>query len=181
MKKDVAVLIGSLRTDSYNRALFEACKKHAPEGLALREVPIALPLFNEDDEANFPQEATAFKEELERADGVLIISPEYNRSIPGGLKNAIDWASRKGGTGQASFNGKKVATAGATPGSLGTAVMQHHLRSVLLHLGAEVMGIPEFHFGKAGDRVDVGGVLKEEKDVEFVKKFLAAFGDFLEK
>ncbi|XKT74569.1 MAG: NADPH-dependent FMN reductase [Patescibacteria group bacterium UBA2163] len=179
--KDVVVLIGSLRKDSYNRALFEACKKHAPEGMALREVPIMLPLFNEDAEADFPQEATAFKEELERADGILIISPEYNRSIPGGLKNAIDWVSRTGGTGQASFKGKKIAVAGATPGSIGTAVMQHHLRSVLLHLGAEVMGIPEFHFGKARDRVDVDGTLKEEKDVAFVQKFLSAFGDFLER
>ncbi len=177
--KKIAILIGSLRKESYNRALFEAFKKQAPAGLSFEEVSIDLPLLNTDLEDNFPEAATAFKEKVEHADGILIISPEYNRSIPGVLKNALDWGSRPGTTGKNSFNGKKAAIVGATMGGLGTAQMQQHLRSILVYFDMQVMGQPEFYLSGVQDKLQVDGTVTDEKTKSFIDTYLGTFEKFV--
>lgn len=172
---NIVCIIGSLREKSFNRALFNTLVEVAPEGVAVREAPIGgLPLYNADNENPLPDSVQTFKKAIENADGVIIITPEYNRSISGVLKNAIDWASRPDGG--SSWAGKAVTTMGATPGSLGTAAAQMHLKGILVYLGTRPMGQPEFYFGKAHEYLDdAGGAISDEKMRERVKKFLTAF------
>src|SRR5215213_5852127 len=126
----VGYFVGSLATASINRLLSKALVRLAPPELELTEVPFKdLPLYSYDYDANFPPVAMALKDTLARADAVLFVTPEYNRSIPGGLKNAIDWASRPWG--KNSFARKPSAVIGTSPGKIGTAVGQQHLRSIL--------------------------------------------------
>ena len=138
----IAVIVGSLRRDSINRKLAEALAKLAeprPEFTFLKIDD--LPLFNQDLEPNPPAAVTRIKGEIEAADGVLIVTPEYNRSIPGVLKNAIDWASRP--YGKNSFTGKPTAASAAIGRPIGTAAAQQHLRSILAYLNVTLMGQPE--------------------------------------
>ena len=126
----VGYLIGSLAKDSINRKLARALVRLAPAHLEMTEISFReLPLYSHDYDADFPPVARAFKEELAGVDAILFVTPEYNRSIPGGLKNAIDWASRP--YGKNSFTRKPSAVIGTSPGSIGTAVAQQGLRSVL--------------------------------------------------
>lgn len=166
----IACLIGSLRKDSYNRKVFNVLNKLAPSNVEFSEVSIAgLPVFNADAEDPLPQEVVALKEGIEKADAVLFISPEYNRSIPGGLKNAIDWATRGEGN---SFKGKVGGVVGATPGRLGTAPMQMHLKGVMVYLGMRVVGQPEVYLGSADTLFDESGALSDEKAKVVLKKFI---------
>src|SRR4029453_18463879 len=129
----IAVIVGSLRRDSINRKLAEALAKLAGPKLEFTYVRIDdLPLFNQDLEPNPPAAVTRIKGQIESADGVLVVTPEYNRSIPGVLKNAIDWASRP--YGKNSFNGKPTAAIGASGGAIGTAAGPPHLRTLLTYL-----------------------------------------------
>ena len=129
-KFDVGYLIGSLASRSINRRLASALVKLAPADMALKEIPIRdLPLYSYDYDSDYPEVAKRFKEAIAGVDAVLFVTPEYNRSIPGALKNAIDWASRP--YGQNAFTRKPSAVIGTSPGSIGTAVGQQHLRSVL--------------------------------------------------
>ena len=138
----VGYFIGSLAAGSINRQLAKALIKVAPPKLTFTEIPIKdLPLYSYDYDADFPPAARAFKNAIAEVDAVLFVTPEYNRSIPGGLKNAIDWASRP--YGQNSFTRKPSAVIGTSPGAIGTAVAQQHLRSVLGFCNSPQMNSPE--------------------------------------
>ena len=147
MRRDVAVLVGSLRKDSVNRKVANALAELAPPALKLGIVEIgSLPLYDHDAEANLPAPWAQFRERIRRADAVLFVTPEYNRSIPGGLKNAIDWLSRM--TPQP-FAGKPMAVFGASGGPLGTARAQYHLRQMMVFLDGRFIHKPEVMIGAA--------------------------------
>ena len=138
----IGYFVGSLARGSINRTLSKALIRLAPEDLDFTEIPIKdLPLYSYDYDADFPPAGRALKEAIEGSDGILFVSPEYNRSIPGALKNAIDWGSRPWGTN--SFARKPTGIIGASPGSIGTAVMQSSMRAVLSFLDAPQLNAPE--------------------------------------
>jgi chromate reductase len=138
----VGYLIGSLAKESINRKLAKALVRLAPPELEMSEISFRdLPLYSYDYDADYPPEGKAFKASIAAVDAVLFVTPEYNRSIPGGLKNAIDWASRPYGTN--SFTGKPSAVIGTSPGAIGTAVAQQNLRSVLGFCNSPQMNAPE--------------------------------------
>ena len=146
MNKDhkivVAVLVGSLRKASINRRLAHAVARLAPPDFQFDQVQIGqLPLYNQDFDADYPAAGRQLKQQIEAADAVLIATPEYNRSIPGVLKNAIDLASRPWGTN--SFAGKPGAVIGASIGATGSALAQQHVRNVLAYLDVATLGQPE--------------------------------------
>ena len=153
----VGYLIGSLAKESINRKLARALVRLAPRELEMTEVPFRdLPLYSYDYDADYPPPGRAFKEALAKVDAVLFVTPEYNRSIPGGLKNAIDWASRP--YGQNSFSRKPSAVIGTSPGAIGTAVAQQQLRSVLSFCNSPQMNAPEAYiqFSPGMDRLYSG-------------------------
>jgi chromate reductase len=155
-------IVGSLRKESYNRSLMNAFVALKPEGIDVEIADIGiLPLYNQDDEADVPEVAQKLKAQVENADAVIIATPEYNRSVPGALKNAIDWLSRP--YGKNSFSGKRVLVVGASTGPTGAAMGQYDLKKMLLHGNAEVFGQPEFFLGTAGDKFDASGALTDEK------------------
>ena len=138
----IAFIVGSLRTDSFNRKLANAIVKLAPPEFAFKQVQIGdLPLYNQDDDENQAESVKRLKNEIKGAQGLLFITPEYNRSIPGVLKNAIDHASRPHG--QNAWAGKPAGVLGASIGVIGTAVAQQHLRNILTFLGVPTLGQPE--------------------------------------
>lgn len=138
----IGFIVGSIASNSINRQLARALSLLAPPALKFEEIAIReLPFYSADHDADFPPAARAFKQALAGADGVLIVTPEYNRSMPGVLKNALDWASRpRGGN---AFARKPAAIIGTSPGALGTAIAQQHLRAVLNVLDARLMAQPE--------------------------------------
>jgi len=141
-KYQVGYFVGSLSSTSINRELSQVLIKLAPEDLEFTEIPIGnLPLYSQDYDANYPPEATALKDAISRSDAVLFVTPEYNRSIPGALKNAIDWASRPWG--QNAFDHIPAGVIGASIGQIGTAVAQQSLRAVLSFCNARQMTAPE--------------------------------------
>jgi chromate reductase, NAD(P)H dehydrogenase (quinone) len=173
MSIKVAVLVGSLRKDSINRRLARAVEKLAPDELAFEHVDIGgLPLYNQDFDGGYPAPCQQLKRQIEAADALLFVTPEYNRSIPGVLKNAIDIASRPWGTN--SFAGKPGAVIGASIGSTGSALAQQHLRNVLAYLDVPLLGQPEVfvHFKDDGP-VDANGDIT----VDSTRKFLQGFVD----
>lgn len=173
----IAVIVGSLRTASYNKALARTITEVAPEGTEFVYGDISvLPLFNEDLEAQYPQEATNLKEIVRSADGLLIVTAEYNRGIPGVLKNGIDWISRPW-DGQP-LKGKPVAIAGVSSGKIGTAVAQSHLRQMLVYLEARLMGQPEVYAGPSATVFDESGKA-DEKTRQHLGKFIASFVDHI--
>lgn len=138
----IAVVVGSLRKASFNHQLATALAKLAPQGFTFKQVDIGeLPLYNQDDDANPVPAVVRFKEAIKAADGLLFVTPEYNRSMPGVLKNALDQASRP--YGQSVWSGKPGAVVGITIGTSGTALAQQHLRNVLSYLDVPTMGQPE--------------------------------------
>src|SRR3954454_14291403 len=144
---DVGYFVGSLSSTSINRVLAQALIRVAPEGLRFTEIPIGdLPLYSPDFDSDFPPQAVALKEAIAGSNAVLFVTPEYNRSIPGALKNAIDWASRPWG--QNSFDHIPAAMIGASVGQIGTAVAQQGLRAVMAFCNARQMTAPEayIHF-----------------------------------
>jgi chromate reductase len=174
----VAYVIGSLATGSINRRLARALIELAPPELELREAPIAgLPLYNYELDKAFPEPARAFKQAIENADAVLLITPEYNRSIPGGLKNAIDWASRP--YGDNAFAGKVTAIIGASTGAIGTAVAQQHLRGVLNYCDAVLMNQPEAYIQFNKDVFSADGTVRDPSLVKVLEAFMTAFRDFI--
>ena len=138
----IAVIVGSLRHDSFNRKLASAVAKLAPPEFSFRQVEIGdLPLYNQDDDTNQAESVKRLKKEINGAQGLLFVTPEYNRSIPGVLKNAIDHASRP--YGQSAWAGKPAGVLGASPGATGTAMAQQHLRNILATLDVPTLGQPE--------------------------------------
>ncbi len=132
-----------------------------------------IPLFNEDDEKNPPERVLEFRRKIREADAILFATPEYNYSIPGVLKNAIDWGSRP--YGQSSWHGKPAAVMGASPGALGTARSQYHLRQVFVALDVKDMNQPELMIANAGQKFDANGNLTDETTKQYLQKFLTAF------
>lgn len=170
----IAVFVGSLQQNSLNKKLTENLERLAPEGVEFDYVDLNLPLFNQDLEANFPAEAQKVKDQVEAADGVIFATPEYNRSIPGVLKNAIDWASRPWGTN--SFDGKPVGIVGATVSPVGTAVAQSDLRHIAGYLNTKLMGQPELYLALAGDKFDENGTIdagSEQLLQDYITSFVA--------
>ena len=171
---DVAVLVGSLRKESFNRKMANALAGLAPPSMKLEIVEFRdLPLFNQDEEATPPASSAAFKARVMKADAVLFVTPEYNRSVPGGLKNAIDVASRP--YGKSAFDGKPAAVVSVSPGAIGGFGANHHLRQSLVFLNMPTLQQPEAYIGGAADLFDSAGKLSNEKTREFMQKFLAAF------
>jgi chromate reductase len=139
---DIAVVVGSLRRDSFNRKLATGLARLAPADFRLKEVQIGdLPLYNQDDDANQAPAVKRLKSEIAGAKGLLFITPEYNRSVPGVLKNALDNASRP--YGQSAWAGKPAGVIGVSPGAIGTALAQQHLRNILAYLDVPTLGQPE--------------------------------------
>lgn len=160
-------IVGSVRSGSYNQSLFNAFAAAVPIDVEIVQARIdALPFYNADIEEPYPAEALELKQILNTADGFLIVTPEYNRGVPGILKNAIDWMSRP--KGPSPFSGKPVLVAGASDGNIGTAVAQASLKGSLLHLNAHVLGRPEFFLGMAQDKFDAEGNLIDPKTQEFI-------------
>ncbi|RBP99494.1 NADPH-dependent FMN reductase [Bifidobacterium xylocopae] len=167
----IAVFVGSLRKESFNRKLARSIENLLPAGVNFEYADMDLPLYNQDLDGDFPAKATALKELVERADGILFVTPEYNRSFSGVLKNAIDWASRPWG--QSSFAGKPAAIVGASIGALGATQAQAALRNVLLFLDMKVMGQPEVYFNAATGFDGQGNLA--DSSVDFLRGFAEAF------
>ncbi|PKI91193.1 ACP phosphodiesterase [Actinomycetales bacterium SN12] len=176
----IGYIVGSLASDSINRVLASALVRLAPEGLELTEIPIRdLPLYNRDDENSPVSAVTEFKRAIERSDGLLIVSPEYNRSIPGALKNAIDWGSRPWG--QNSFARKPTGIIGASTGAIGTAVMQASMRSVLSFLDAPQLNAPEAYITFAPEAYGPDGEVKDESTAKFLGHYMEEYAAFVER
>ena len=170
---NIIAFSGSLRKDSYNTALLRAFQEVAGGDTTINIADIStLPLFNQDAEAAFPSEAQALKDRVVAADAVIFATPEYNRSLPGVLKNAIDWISRP--YGQNSFARKPVLITGVSGGKIGTALAQSHLRQIMLYLDACLVGQPELYLGPATEIFDERNMLKNESTKELLGKALAA-------
>jgi len=180
MTLNVVTISGSLRKGSYNSALQRALPALAPAGMALTPAPsyAGFPLYNADlqAESGFPADVTAFADAIRAADGVIIITPEYNYSVPGALKNALDWVSRLE---HQPFKDKPVAIQSATGGPLGGARMQYHLRSILIFLNAYTFNTPEIFVGLAHTKFDDKLELKDEATRKFVGQQLDGFARFI--
>jgi chromate reductase len=175
---NVGYLIGSLSSTSINRLLSRALIKLAPSGLRMTEITFRdLPMYTPDYDANYPQAACAFKDAIARADAILFITPEYNRSIPGALKNAIDWASRP--YGQNAFAHKPSGVIGASPGSIGTALGQQSLRAVLAYCNAPQMASPEAYIHFTPRLITEEGDVTVESTREFLRRYMKEFYDFV--
>lgn len=180
MARKVAVIVGSLRKDSLNRRVAEAVIANAPESLSFSFVEIGdLPHFNQDLEAAPPAQWTRFRDEVRGADAVLFATPEYNRSVPGALKNALDVGSRP--YGQSVFNGKPAAVISASMGAIGGFGANHHLRQSLMFLNMPTLPQPEAYIGAAHTLFDETGALKSEDTKRFLGQFAVAFADWIER
>ncbi|MBK3745183.1 NAD(P)H-dependent oxidoreductase [Paraburkholderia aspalathi] len=177
-KHKVGYLIGSLAKGSINRKLAKALIQLAPDTLEFTEISFKdLPLYSYDYDADFPPVARAFKEAIAASDALLFVTPEYNRSIPGGLKNAIDWASRPYGTN--SFARKPSAVIGTSPGAIGTAIAQQSLRSVLGFCNSPQMNAPEAYIQFSPGLITDDGHVTVGSTEEFLRTYMVAFHDFI--
>ncbi|GAB3602987.1 NADPH-dependent FMN reductase [Microbacterium aureliae] len=176
----VGYFIGSLSSTSINRTLSKALINLAPKNLEFTEISIGdLPLYSPDFDSDFPPAATALKKAIADSDAVLFITPEYNRSIPGALKNAIDWASRPWG--ENSFDHIPAAVIGASPGQIGTAVAQQSLRGVLSYCNARQMTAPEAYITFSKDKFSPDGEVRDESLETFLRDFMTEFRDHIER
>ena len=173
MSQTVRILgiAGSLRRASYNRGALRAAAELAPEGASVEIFDLdGIPAFSEDEEKNPPAKVVELKRLIREADAVLFVTPEYNYSIPGVLKNAIDWASRP--YGDSAWSGKPAAIMGASVGAIGTARAQYHLRQVMVFLNMFPVNQPEVMIANAAERFDAEGNLTDEKTKEFIRQLL---------
>jgi len=175
----IAVLVGSLRRESINAVYAKALQKLAAGRLDFQFVDMDLPLYNNDLWDNPPAKVLALKEAIKSADGVLIVTPEYNRSMPAVTKNAIDWASRP--YGESAWAGKAVAITGASPGSQGTAVAQSQLRSVMTILGTHVLSDPEVYISFKPEVFAADGTVLNDGTAKFLTGFLDKFSALIER
>ena len=175
----IAVFSGSLRKESFSRKMARALIALAPEPLKLEIIEIGgLPLYNQDLDENPPAAWAEFRQRLAAFDGFLFVTPEYNRSIPGALKNAIDVGSRP--YGKSIWNGKPAAVMSMSPGALGGFGANHHLRQSLVFLNVPTMQQPEAYIGNAATFFDDKGNLINDSTREFLKTFMKAFGSWVE-
>jgi chromate reductase len=173
-KIKVAVFVGSLRKDSFNRKMAKAIEKLAPGGVEFQHIRIDdLPLYNQDFDGDYPAEGKRLKQEVEAADALLFVTPEYNRSMPGVLKNALDIGSRPWGTN--SFAGKPGAAIGVSIGATGTSMAQQHLRNVLLYLDVTLMGQPEVYVQFKDGLIDDEGAIGSPDTQKFLQGFVDAY------
>ena len=176
----VGYFVGSLATKSINRLLARALVGLAPPQLQLTEIAFKdLPLYSYDYDRNYPPVANAFKDAIAAVDAVLFVTPEYNRSIPGGLKNAIDWASRP--YGKNAFTRKPSAVIGTSPGKIGTAVAQQHLRSILAFCNSPLMNSIEAYIQFEDGLISEDGGVSNESTREFLQNYMTEFHSFIEK
>ncbi|MGY2972807.1 chromate reductase [Pantoea sp. PA1] len=179
----IVTLLGSLRQGSYNAMIARALPQLAPEGMTIDALPSIrdIPLYDADlqQEEGFPATVDTLAARIREADGVIIVTPEYNYSVPGGLKNAIDWLSR---VPNQPLAGKPVAIQTSSMGAIGGARCQYHLRQILVFLDAMVMNKPEFMGGAIQNKVDEqAGKVIEQGTLEHLAKQLAAFSDFIRR
>jgi chromate reductase len=178
--RTVAVIVGSLRKDSVTRKVARAIEALGPAHLTFEEIPIGdLPLYNQDDEADAPAAHLTFRDRVKAADAVLFATPEYNRSVPGGLKNALDVGSRP--YGHSVWNGKPAAVVSVSPGAIGAFGANHHLRQSLVFLNMPTLQMPEAYIGNAFSLFGADGELTNESTTEFLSTFAHAFADWIEK
>lgn len=173
MSKPVHILgiAGSLRCGSYNRAALRAATQLMPEDATIDIFELdGIPAFNQDEEQNPPAKVVELKARIREADAVLIVTPEYNYSVPGVLKNAIDWASRP--YGDNAWSGKPAAIMGASVGTIGTARAQYHLRQMFVFLNVFPINQPEVMIGNAAERFDAEGNLTDEATKDFIRQLL---------
>ncbi|MEV5648093.1 NADPH-dependent FMN reductase [Nocardia sp. NPDC052254] len=176
----VGYMVGSLSVSSINRVLANALIKLAPDELDFIDIPIGeLPLYNRDYDDDYPPAGRSLKAAIESVDAILFVTPEYNRSIPGALKNAIDWASRPWG--QNSFDHLPAAVIGASPGAIGTAVGQQSLRAVLSFANARQMTAPEAYIQFNPEIYGADGSVSDESTAEFLRGYMKDFRDHIER
>ena len=176
-KPHVAIIVGSNRRESINRKLGHALAKLGADHFNASIVRIDdLPMFNQDNEGNLTPEIVRFKDEISRADGVMIITPEHDRSIPAVLKNAVDWGARP--YGKNSWAGKPAFITGTSPGAIGSAIAQQHLRSVMVSLGTILLG-GEAYITFKPNLIDADGNIGDETTRKFVEGFLGRFADLI--
>ncbi len=169
----IGIIVGSQSSTSINRQVAKALIGLAPEGVEMAEIAWnELPIYTPDYDADYPAAGREWKSAIEASDAIIIVSPEYSRSIPGGLKNALDWAARPWGTN--SFNGKPVAILGASGGAIGTAAMQQHLRAILGHFNAITMGQPETFLQITPSSFGANGEVADEALGTILEGYLAA-------
>jgi len=173
-------IAGSLRKGSYNRAALRAAAELVPEGAEIEIYDIdGFPGFNQDLDQEPPAKVVEFKQKIRDADAILFASPEYNYSIPGVLKNAIDWASRP--YGDSAWDGKPAAIMGCAPGNVGTARMQYHLRQVMVFLNMYPLNQPEVMIGRAAERFGTNGDLTDEKTRGYIRKMLVSLVEWTQR
>lgn len=178
MPHKIAVLVGSLRVGSLNRKIAELLVRLRPDDLSLEIVGIGdLPFYNEDIEENAPPEWQEFRERIKAADAILFVTPEYNRSVPGALKNAIDVGSRPYGA--SVWNGKPGGVITASPGAIGGFGANHHLRQMFVFLNVLVMQQPEAYLSHASEIFDESGALADERTLDFLANFLDAYAQWV--
>ncbi len=167
---------GSLRQQSLNTAALRACQQALPPGVSMSLFDIApIPLYNDDVyRQGFPAPVQQLRDQIQAADALVIATPEYNYSVPGVLKNAIDWASRPPSQ---PFDGKPIALIGATPGGLGTSRSQYHLRQVFIYLNGQVLNRPEVFISGAPNKFDQDGKLTDTATAEMLGKMLVALSE----
>ena len=179
-KIKVLGIAGSLREGSYNRAALRAAKELAPEGMEIEIFDIAgLPGFNQDQEADPPEQVADLKRRVREADAVVLVTPEYNYSISGVLKNAIDWASRP--YGDSAWEGKPAAIMGASGGAIATARAQYDLRKMMVFLNMFPLNRPEVMIGNAGEKFDESGNLTDEQTRKFISDQMQALLEWTRK
>ena len=164
-------IAGSLRRESYNRAALHAATELVPDGATIDVFELdGIPGFNQDEEQNPPAKIVELKRRVREADAILFVTPEYNYSVPGVLKNAIDWASRP--YGDSAWNGKPAAMMGASIGAIGTARAQYHLRQMMVFLNMFPVNQPEVMIANAQDRFDAQGNLTDDATKDFIRQLL---------
>ena len=180
MSITVAAFSGSLRKESYTTKLVKAFQQLAPGGITVNLIPIGdLPFINQDLEDNLPAAVKSLHASIEKADAILLATPEYNRSYSPVLKNALDWGSRP--QGQNKWNGKPAAVIGCTPYALGAFGAQHHLRQVLVYLNMYPVQQPEFYLGKVAEKFDDKGALTDSQTEKIILDFWQVFVKWINK
>jgi chromate reductase len=176
----IGYIVGSISSTSINRRLAKALARLAPEGVELVEIPINdLPFYSPDYDVDYPQVARDFKKAIADADGIIIVTPEYSRSIPGVLKNALDWAARPWG--QGSFDGKPTAVIGTSGGGIATAAAQQHLKAILSHYNAPTLGQPEGYVQSTPGLFTEDGEVTNDSTAAFLAGYLDAFMNLVER
>lgn len=181
MSKKIAVIVGSLRKESISKKMANALIALAPHSLNFQFIELGdLPLYNQDldDEGNVPMSWTRFRDQVNGCEGVLFVTPEYNRSLPGVLKNAIDIGSRP--YGRSVWNKKPVAVMSVSPGAIGGFGANHHLRQSLVFLNMPVLQQPEAYIGMIGNVLNAQGEIINEDTATFLKNFMISFADWVE-